>query len=77
MWRGFHQERDLFACSCNLIDRLPEINMRKDAMKSTIAALVLLFAISATGGAQARLSLPKVGVNPVRVVINKADASYL
>ena len=44
-------------------------------MKSTIAALVLLFAISATGGAQARLSLPKVGINPVRVVINNADAS--
>ncbi|MEE3197338.1 MAG: hypothetical protein VX225_02680 [Pseudomonadota bacterium] len=44
-------------------------------MKPTLFGLItVFFAISATGEAQARLSLPKAGVNPVRVVINNADA---
>ena len=45
-------------------------------MKSTLFGLIAaFFAISTAGEAQARLSLPRIGVNPVRVVINNADAS--
>jgi hypothetical protein len=45
-------------------------------MKSTFFSLLAaVFAISAAGQAQARLSLPKAGVNPSRVVMQNADAS--
>lgn len=44
-------------------------------MRSTFfSLLVAFFAISATGQAQARFSLPKAGVNPTRVVMQNADA---
>ena len=51
-------------------------NLKGYLMKSTLFGLITaFFAISAAGEAQARLSLPRVGVNPIRVVIDNADAS--
>ena len=44
-------------------------------MKTTFFSLLAVFAISAAGQAQARLSLPKAGVNPTRLVIQNADAA--
>jgi hypothetical protein len=44
-------------------------------MKSTVFSLLAaFFAISAAGQAQARMSLPKAGINPTRLVMQNADA---
>jgi hypothetical protein len=53
-----------------------KLRIRRNLMRSTFFSLLAaFFAISAAGQAQARLSLPKAGVNPSRVVMQNADAS--